>query len=116
MKEYEIWQRTALCAAPVKMADRFWTRLRGLMLRKELQPGEGLFLKNCAAIHCCFMRFPIDVVYLDRNMTVIGIETVSPWRLGGHFSGARHVLELEKGRGSLLEVGIEIELKERTAK
>ena len=113
MKEYEIWQGGSRCAARVSMADGFWTRFRGLMLRKSLEPGEGLLLWRCASIHCFFMRFPIDVIYLDRDLTVIGVETVRPWRIGGHFRHARHVLELEAGRGALLKPGMTVELKER---
>ena len=109
---YEVWAGTVCCAAPVKVADNFMTRFRGLMLRKALLPGEGLLLKNCPAIHCCFMRFPIDAVYLDDSMTVVGVETVYPWQLGHHFTEARHVLELEMGRGSWLRPGMHLLMKE----
>lgn len=111
-KTYEIWTGAECCAAPVKIADNFVTRFRGLMLRKALLPGEGLLLKHCPAIHCCFMRFPIDVVYLDEQMTVVGVETVRPWRLGGSFAGTKHVLELEEGRGSRLQPGMRLTCKE----
>ena len=112
MKTYEILQGENLCAAQVSVADNFWLRFRGLMLRKSLAPGEGLLLRDCPAIHCCFMRFPIDVVYLDQEMTVTGVETVCPWHLGGQFPGTKHVLELELGRGSDLQVGMQLRLKE----
>lgn len=105
MKKIEIRQDGVLLAAPVGVADGFWTRFRGLMLRKSLLPGEGLLLKGCREIHCCFMRFPIDAVYLDAAFTVVGKETVPPWRLGGRFPGARHVLELEAGRAAGLKPG-----------
>ena len=51
------------------------------------------------------MRFPIDVVYLDKNMRVVGIETVKPWRLGHFFHGAWHVLELGEGKAEKLYFG-----------
>jgi len=78
----------------VRVADTFASRFRGLMGRRSLEPGEGLLLVRCGSIHCCFMRFPIDAVYLDRELRIVGVETVRPWRMGGRFSGARHVLEV----------------------
>ena len=113
MKVFEVWAENTPLAASVSMADTFFTRFRGLMLRASPAPGEGLFLENCSAIHCMFMRFPIDVIYLDRNYTVVGRETVKPWRIGHFFPGAKHVLELEAGRSALPEIGTTIELKER---
>lgn len=112
MKTIEIWQGNTCIAGHVAVADSFSTRFRGLMLRKSLAPGEGLLLKNCPSIHCCFMRFPIDAVYLDSGMTVVGIETVKPWRIGRFFSGAKHVLELAEHRGSCLQVGMKLTWKE----
>ena len=112
MKTFAVYQAARLVADQVAVADRFFTRFRGLMLRRTLSPGEGLFLKNCSAIHCCFMRFPIDAVYLDSNMQVVATETVKPWRLGGRFSGAKHVLELGAGSARDLAPGMQIKWKE----
>jgi len=112
MQCFEVWQNNHRIAYPVLIADTFGTRFRGLMLRKSLRPGEGLLLKHCSSIHCCFMRFPIDVVYLTEDYSVCGVETVAPWHLGGHFPGAKHVLELESGHGSLLVSGTKIEIME----
>ena len=110
MKNYRIMQGTLLCGEKVWMADNFFTRLRGLMFRKKLDEGEGMFLKNCSSIHCFFMRFPIDVIYLDKKMSVIGTETVMPNRIGSYFRGTKHVLELEKGKASLVKVGDVMEI------
>lgn len=112
MKKYQIWQGETLCADAVSMADTFFSRFRGLMLRPALAPGEGLLLRHCPAIHCCFMRFPIDVVYLDDSMAIVGVETVFPWRVGRHFPGARHTLELGMGRAWALAPGMRLTLKE----
>ena len=110
-KKYEVRQAEKLCASPVYIADSFSLRFRGLMMRSELAPGEGLLLKNCSSIHCFFMRFPIDVIYLDKEMKVVGKETVEPWRIGKLFKGARHVLELGKGYGELFDNFNPIELR-----
>ena len=59
-----------------------WERLRGLIGRPPPEPGTVLGFRRCNALHTCFMRYPIDVLFTDRN----GRETkfapaVKPWRL-----------------------------------
>ena len=79
------------------LADGFFTRLRGLLGRRALERGEGLLLSPSSSVHTFFMRFPIDVVFLDRALQVVGVAAdVPPWRLAGR-RGARHVLELPAG-------------------
>ena len=71
--------------------------MRGLLGRPSLAPGEGLLLTPASAVHTFFMRFAIDVVFLDADLTVLGIrDTVKPWRMVG-WRGARSVLELPAG-------------------
>jgi uncharacterized protein len=80
-----------------RVADKPWTRLRGLLGRRGLPEGEGLLLRPVAAIHTWFMRFPIDVVFLDRELAIVGVEeALKPWRFAGR-RGARSVLELRAG-------------------
>lgn len=81
----------------VKVADDFIKRFLGLMGKKSLDYGEGLLLLNCPSIHCFFMKIPIDAIYLSRNMTVLGIETLKPWSMGKHVRKTAHVLELKGG-------------------
>lgn len=116
MKTYTVTRDSGPVADRVALADNFFTRFRGLMLRKALAPDEGLLLKNCSAIHCCFMRFPIDVVYLNGDMQVVAVETVKPWRLGGIHPGAKHVLELEAGSAVGLVPGTLLNWKEKETK
>jgi uncharacterized membrane protein (UPF0127 family) len=52
------------------VADSFFTRLRGLLGRRELSRDEGLLIRPGSSIHTWFMRFPIDVVFLDRDLRV----------------------------------------------
>jgi uncharacterized membrane protein (UPF0127 family) len=71
--------------------------MRGLLGRSELPLGEGLLLRRAPAIHTFFMRFAIDVVFVDREFVVIGIESeVAPWRIVGR-RRASAVLELPAG-------------------
>lgn len=92
----------------VRTAESFGTRFKGLMGEKELPHGEGLLLENCGSIHCCFMKFPIDVVYLDKNRRVVGKETVKPWHVGKILHGVHSVLEVNEGEASAVNTGDEM--------
>jgi hypothetical protein len=87
-----------LIADKVLIADSYFKRLRGLLGKTQLQPGEGLLLTKVASVHCFFMKFTIDVVYLSDDMVVTGIETIPPWRVGKWIRGTSHTLELEEGK------------------
>jgi hypothetical protein len=81
-----------------EVADTFWRRLRGLMGRRVLETGQGLWITPCNSVHTCGMRFPIDVLYLDAQGRVVGLEeAMPPWRMGHIRRGARSVLELPSG-------------------
>ena len=54
----------------VEIAKNFFSRLRGLMFRQKLETGRGLLLAPCDGVHMFFMRFAIDVVYLDKNFCI----------------------------------------------
>ena len=103
----------ALCVG--ELADRPLRRMRGLIGREGLPAGEGLLVSPAPAIHTAFMRFPIDALFLDRNMRVLDIvERLRPWRVASK-RRAHAVLELSAGecarRG--VEVGDMLELRER---
>jgi uncharacterized protein len=105
------------CLCVSEMADRPLPRMRGLMGRRGLPAGEGLLLSPAPAIHTAFMRFPIDALFLDRDLQVLDIvERLGPWRVASKRQ-ARAVLELSAGecarRG--VEVGDRLELRDRTA-
>jgi uncharacterized protein len=81
------------------VADNPLTRLKGLLGKRGLAQGEGLLIRPAGSVHTCFMRFPIDVVFLDRDLRVIDVvHELRPWRLAGR-RGARAVLELPAGEG-----------------
>jgi uncharacterized protein len=88
-----------VCERCVVAASPF-SRMKGLLGRSELRPGEGLLLRPASAIHTFFMRFPIDAVFLDRDWRVVGIAgDVTPWRTAGR-KGAKAVLELPAGESA----------------
>ena len=79
------------------LADSPALRLRGLLGRAELTPGEGLLLRPTGSIHTWFMRFPIDAVFLDRELRVLRVvDRLGPWRAAAARK-ARAVLELPAG-------------------
>ena len=80
-----------------ELADTMATRMKGLLGRKELPVGSGLWIRPASSIHMFFMRFPIDAVFLDRDLRVVGIaESLRPWRVAWR-RGAHIVLELPAG-------------------
>lgn len=83
----------------VMVANRFWTRLRGLMGKDALAAGDAMLLMRCAAVHTFFMRFAIDVLYLDARGEVLKcVERLKPWRFSAcGVWRARHTLELPAG-------------------
>ena len=93
--------RNSPVSASVGRADTFNTRLLGLIPRGGLGAEEGLWLEPCAMIHMCFMRFPIDAVFLDKDLKVLRVlENFQPWRFSPWVYGARGVLELPAARTS----------------
>jgi uncharacterized membrane protein (UPF0127 family) len=86
------------------LADRPLSRLRGLLGRAGLADGEGLLLRPTGAIHTWFMRFPIDAVFLDRDLVVVGVvDDLKPWRAAGR-RRSRSVLELASGESARRQI------------
>lgn len=80
------------------MADTFLTRGRGLMGRASLPVGTGLVLYPNNNIHMFFMRFPLDVIFLDASQRVVKLRpNFRPWRPFAGARNARYTLELPVG-------------------
>jgi uncharacterized membrane protein (UPF0127 family) len=89
-----------------QVADTAFTRMRGLLGRRGLPRGHGLFIQPTWSVHTWFMRFPIDVVFLDRDLTVLKIrKDMGPWRAAARFR-ARSVLELAAGECERLQLEV----------
>ncbi|HVE83716.1 MAG TPA: DUF192 domain-containing protein [Myxococcales bacterium] len=81
-------------------ARSFGARLKGLLGRSSLGPGEGLLIEPCDAIHMFFMRFPIDALFLDADRRVVRLyPRLPPWSATSRVREARSVLELPAGAG-----------------
>jgi uncharacterized membrane protein (UPF0127 family) len=79
------------------LADTALARMRGLLGRRELPSGEGILLKPASSVHMAFMRFPIDAVFLDRDLRVVKVASdLRPWRAAAS-RGAKAVLEIPAG-------------------
>lgn len=100
MKTFELRTATGRCIARhVYLACSFQARCLGLLSREAMLKEEGLLLVPGGSIHTLGMRFPIDVVFLNRQMRILGLaEHVRPWRVRVAPRGTRRVLELAAGQ------------------
>ena len=100
-------------ATKVRKADNFLTRLVGLLKRTNLGPEEALWLTPSRGIHTIGMKFPIDIVFLNKSHHVVGLMAgLAPYRISPvHFNGYS-VLELPNGtiKKSRTEIGDQFEI------
>ncbi len=100
-------------ATKVRKADNFFTRLVGLLKRTNLGPEEALWLMPSRGIHTIGMKFPIDIVFLNKSHHVVGLMSgLAPYRVSAvHFNGYS-VLELPNGtiKKSRTEIGDQFEI------
>jgi uncharacterized membrane protein (UPF0127 family) len=99
--------RNTVLATRMEVADTSEKRNIGLLGRKGLGSGEGLWIIPCESVHTFFMKFPIDLVYLDRNKEIKKLRDAVPaWRLSACLS-AHSILELPAGtiRSSQSQLG-----------
>jgi uncharacterized protein len=90
----------------VSVARNPWTRLVG-MLGRQNESNVRILFPMCASVHTCFMRIPIDVVFLDRRNVVVKIVSpMNPWRFVSGGRGAESVLE--GNAGFVVETGLSV--------
>ena len=93
-------------ASPVDLADTRAARRRGLLGRDALDPAVALVITPCWAIHTAFMRFSIDVIFVNRDGLVMRVASrVAPWR-AAIAPGAYAAIELAAGAAELRDVKI----------
>ena len=84
-------------ADQIQLAGDGRSRRKGLLGRKSLECGEGLWIVPCESVHTFWMRFPIDLIYLDRKHRVVKVRThVRPWRVSACLR-AHSVIEVAAG-------------------
>jgi uncharacterized membrane protein (UPF0127 family) len=87
-----------------ELADGTLSRMRGLLGREALEPGTGMLLSREPSVHTFFMRFPIDVVFLDKAKTIVKIvHDLRPWRAAG---ARKAVAALELPAGAAASAGL----------
>jgi uncharacterized membrane protein (UPF0127 family) len=92
---------TVLCER-LEVAESIAAKSRGLLGRDGLAPGSGMLFESGLVplmwMHMFFMRFAIDIVFLDKSNRVLRINhRLRPWRISSMVFGARRALELEAG-------------------
>ncbi|MDH5581460.1 MAG: DUF192 domain-containing protein [Bdellovibrionales bacterium] len=98
MVEYRVSCKNMPVAEKVFLANDPISRMVGLMFRSGLHEGEGLLIRPCNSIHTFFMRFNIDVLFLDKEYRVLKIiRNLRPWRMTRMYFKASQVLELQGG-------------------
>ena len=105
--------RDTALADRADIADTASARNRGLLSRVGLAPGEGLWIVPCEGVHTIGMKFPIDVVFLNKKRKVLKIRReMKKWRMAMCLRG-HSVLELPAGTcdGAKTAVGDQLELE-----
>ncbi len=107
--------RGTVFGSEIRVADTNWSRMVGLLRNSSLPPGHGLLIVPSSGVHTIGMRFPIDIVALDRRLRVRGLwENVGPFRIAAVSFHTHKVLELPAGaiRESHTQVGDQLALFE----
>lgn len=85
-------------ATQATQASTFLSRGRGLMMAPPLPDGGGLVIDPCNSIHMFFMRYPLDILFIDKNGAVVFMYNgIKPWRVGRIVKGAKFAVELPVG-------------------
>lgn len=87
-----------------ELANTFLNRLKGLLGRKTMNPGEGLLIYPCDMIHSIGMRMEIDVLFISKENRILHIiERMVPNKISKHIKNSCYVLELPAGQTARTE-------------
>lgn len=90
-----VYKDECCIADQVEQGNTFFKRLMGLMGRRSLAENQGFYLSPCRSIHTFQMRFPIDVLFLSKEGTVVDIaREIPPWKTKSAAKNAYSTLEL----------------------
>ncbi|MCB9771506.1 MAG: DUF192 domain-containing protein [Candidatus Omnitrophica bacterium] len=90
--------RNTILAQKAVLADTAGSRLVGLLKHDSLSDKEGMIITQCRSIHMFFMKFPIDVIFVDRKKVVVGlVRNIKPFRMSPYFWRASCAIELPSG-------------------
>ncbi len=105
--------RNTIISYKCKVADSFWSRFIGLIGRKELPKGSALLIIPCNSIHMFFMKFPIDLIFIDKNSIVVQtVQNIRPWSISKIVKSAHCTIELPVGTvlASKTKIGDKLDL------
>ena len=98
--------RKTVLAEAAEVADTSAKRRTGLLKHSRLEPGDGLWIRPCESVHTFFMKFAIDLVYLDKRLKVRKVRHAVPaWRLSACLT-AHSVLELPAGMAQQTQTSV----------
>lgn len=98
-------QNEKVIADRVREARSFMTRLKGLLFEKSIEENEGLLLHPCKSIHMAKMKFPLDIVFMDEDFTIIATySNLAPWKRTAWHNDAKYALELKAKRLRKFEI------------
>lgn len=90
----------------IRIADHFFSRLKGLMFTQCLELEHGLLIRPCQQIHTHFMRYSIDAIFVNGDHKVIHVERhLPPWRFTKYYKNAKYVVELPAGVANIVKLG-----------
>lgn len=96
-----------IIASKVYLARGFFKKLFGLLIFKPLKESEGFLIKDCKSIHTMWMRYSIDVVFIDKNDRVTTVyKGIDPFRFSPYIKDACAVLELKAGSAGRASIKI----------
>lgn len=107
--------RNTVLADAAEVADTSAKRRTGLLKHQRLDPGQGLWIVPCESVHSFFMKFAIDLIYLDRKKKVRKVRhRMVPWRMSACLT-AHSILELPAGvvAASGTQVGDQLEIEQQ---
>lgn len=95
----------------VVIADRFFSRLKGLMGKNTMEDDEGLLIRPCNSIHTFFMKFNLDIAFIDKNFMVLEIyRDLAPNKLSKIYKKSKFVIESKTGSLNKLKKGEQIQI------
>ncbi|RLA63237.1 MAG: DUF192 domain-containing protein [Epsilonproteobacteria bacterium] len=95
--EFVVKNKNLNLGKDIKLADSTFSRVKGLMFDEKIE-GDGLLIRPCNSIHTFFMKFNIDVLFLNKSLKVVKIiRNMPPWRMSKIYWSAWQVLEFSGG-------------------